>query len=105
MATYTVEQKTREMGIRKALGAPGAEIFQLFTWQFLKLLVLATVISVPVAWYLLSHFLKNFSYHTRLNAWIFGISAAITVVVAMVAISYQTIKAIRTNPAETLKRE
>jgi len=105
MSTYTVEQKTREMGIRKALGAPPAEIFQLFTWQFLQLLVLATVISVPVAWYLLSHFLKNFSYHTTVNLWIFGISAAITVVVAMAAISYQTIRAICTNPAETLKHE
>ncbi len=105
MATYTVEQKTREVGIRKALGAPAVTIFHLFTWQFLQLLVLATVISVPITWYLLSHFLKNYSYHTKLNAWIFGVSAAITVVVAMAAISYQTIRAIRTNPAETLKHE
>ena len=71
MATYTVEQKTREVGIRKALGAPPVTYFSLFTWQFLQLLVLATVISVPVAWYLLSHFLENYSYHTSLNAWIF----------------------------------
>ncbi len=105
MATFTVEQKTREVGIRKALGAPAATIFRLFTWQFLQLLLLATVISVPVSWYLMSNFLKNYSYHTNLNAWIFGISAAITVVVAMAAISFQTIRAIRTNPAETLKHE
>jgi predicted permease len=105
MATYTVEQKTREVGIRKALGAPAGTIFHLFTWQFLQLLALATVISIPVAWYLFSNFLKNYSYHTNLNVWIFGISAAITVVVAMAAISYQTIRAIRTNPAETLKHE
>jgi ABC-type antimicrobial peptide transport system permease subunit len=105
MATYTVEQKTREVGIRKALGAPASTIFQLFTWQFLQLLALATVISIPVAWYLLANFLKNYSYRTTLNVWIFGISAAITVVVALAAISYQTIRAIRTNPAETLKHE
>jgi ABC-type antimicrobial peptide transport system permease subunit len=105
MATFTVEQKTREVGIRKALGAPATTIFHLFTWQFLQLLALATVISVPVAWYLLTHFLKNYSYHTTLNVWIFGISAVITVVVAMAAISYQTLRAIRTNPAETLKHE
>jgi putative ABC transport system permease protein len=105
MATYTVEQRTREVGIRKALGAPPRTIFRLFTWQFLQLLVLATIISVPVAWYLLSNFLKNYSYHTRLNAWIFALAASITLLVAFAAISYQTIRAIRTNPAETLKHE
>jgi putative ABC transport system permease protein len=105
MATFAVEQKTREVGIRKALGAPAAKIFHLFTWQFLQLLALATLISIPVASYLLANFLKNYSYHTKLNAWIFIISAAITVVVAMAAISFQTIRAIRTNPAETLKHE
>lgn len=105
MATYTVEQKTREVGIRKALGAPPHIIFRLFTWQFLQLLVLATIISVPVAWYLLSNFLKNYSYHTRLNGWIFALAASVTLIVALAAISYQTLRAIRTNPAETLKHE
>ena len=105
MATYTVEQKTREVGIRKALGAPAPIIFRLFTWQFLQLLIIATVISVPIAWYLLSNFLRNYSYHTRLNAWIFALAASITLVVAFASISYQTIRAIRTNPAETLKHE
>jgi hypothetical protein len=105
MATYTVEQKTREVGIRKALGAPPHIIFRLFTWQFLQLLILATLISVPVAWYLLSNFLKNYSYHTKLNAWIFAMAASITLLVAFASISYQTIRAIRTNPAETLKHE
>jgi putative ABC transport system permease protein len=105
MATFTVEQKTREVGIRKALGAPAMTIFNLFTWQFMQLLLVAVVISVPVSWYLLSHFLKNYSYHTSLSAWIFILAASITLVVAMTSISYQTIRAIRTNPAETLKHE
>jgi putative ABC transport system permease protein len=105
MATYTVEQKTREVGIRKALGASPRIIFRLFTWQFLQLLVLATIISVPLAWYLLPRFLKNYSYHTRLNGWIFALAASITLLVAFAAISYQTVKAIRTNPADTLKHE
>ena len=105
MATYTVEQRTREVGIRKALGAPPRIIFRLFAWQFLQLLALATIISVPVSWYLLSHFLKNYSYHTRLNAWIFALAALITLVVAFASISYQTIRAMNTNPAETLKHE
>ncbi len=105
MATFTVEQKTREVGIRKALGAPPATIFNLFTRQFLVLLAIATAVSMPVAWYLLSRFLKNYSYHTDLDAWIFGLAALITLVVAFVSISYQTIRAMNTNPAETLKHE
>jgi putative ABC transport system permease protein len=105
LATYTVEQKTREVGIRKALGAPSLTIFQLFTREFLQLLLIAAIVSLPVAWFLLSRFLQNYSYHTRLNSWIFISSALITLVVAMAAISYQTLRAIRTNPADTLKYE
>ena len=95
MATYTVEQKTREVGIRKALGAPAAIIFHLFTWQFLQLLdpgdgnfrsgCLVPSFAFP----------EELQLSYQLNVWIFGISAAITVVVAMAAISYQTIRAIR----------
>jgi putative ABC transport system permease protein len=105
LATYTVEQKTREVGIRKALGAPSFTIFGLFTGEFLKLLLIAVLVSVPLAWYLFSRFLQNYSYHTRLNAWIFIVSAFITLFVALMAISYQTIRAIRTNPADILKYE
>ncbi len=105
LATFTVEQKTREVGIRKALGAPSHLIFGLFTGEFLKLLLIAALVSVPLAWYMFSRFLQNYSYHTRLSAWIFIVSALIALVVALMAISYQTIRAIRTNPADTLKYE
>jgi len=105
LATYTVEQKTREMGIRKALGAPSHTIFNLFTREFIRLLLVAAIISIPLAWFLLSRFLQNYSYHTHLNSGIFILSAIITLVVAMAAISYQTLRAIHTNPAETLKYE
>jgi ABC-type antimicrobial peptide transport system permease subunit len=105
MATFFVEQKTREMGIRKAHGAPPFTIFYLFTREFVKLLLVASVISVPVAWFLLSRFLQNYSYHTGLNAWIFLASATFTLIISLTVISYQTIRAIRTNPADTLKYE
>jgi ABC-type antimicrobial peptide transport system permease subunit len=105
LATYTMEQKKREMGIRKALGAPSMTIFYLFTREFLQLQLIAVITAIPVAWYFLSRFLNNYSYHIRLSAWIFIASAVITLIVAMAAISYQTIRAIRTEPAETLKYE
>jgi ABC-type antimicrobial peptide transport system permease subunit len=105
LSTYTVEQKTREVGIRKALGASSGSIFQIFTREFVQLLVISAVISFPAAWLLLSRFLRNYSYHIRLNAWIFIGSALITFIVAMLAISFQTFRAIKSNPAETLKHE
>jgi putative ABC transport system permease protein len=105
LATFSVEQKTREVGIRKAHGAPPLEIFRLFTVEFIQLLLIASVVSIPVAWYLLSRFLRNYSYHTRLSPWIFLVSAGVTLLLAMVAILFQAGRAIRTNPAETLKHE
>ena len=105
LATYTVEQKTHEVGVRKALGAPSLTIFRLFTREFMQLQLIAAFISIPIAWFLLSRYLQNYGYHTRLNGWIFLLSALLTLLVAMAAISYQTIRAILTNPAEILKYE
>jgi ABC-type antimicrobial peptide transport system permease subunit len=105
LATYSVEQKTREVGIRKAHGAPPLSIFQIFTLEFIQLLFISAVISVPLAWFLLSRFLRNYSYHIGLSPWIFVVAIVTTLIVAMLAILYQTGRAIRTNPAVTLKHE
>jgi ABC-type antimicrobial peptide transport system permease subunit len=105
LAAFTVEQKTREVGIRKALGATSLNIFVLFAKEFMQLLVIAIGISLPAAWFLFSRFLQNYSYHTQLDGWIFIISALTAMAVALTAISYQIFRAIRTNPAETLKFE
>lgn len=105
LATYTVEQKTREVGIRKAMGAPVPSILLLFSREFLMLLAVAAVISIPIAWYLLSRWLVSYGYRTTLHLWIFLGAALIAFLVAIIAISWQAIRAVRTNPAETLKYE
>jgi len=105
LAAFSVERKTREVGIRKAHGAPPFAILKLFTLEFVQLLILASIISIPVAWYFLSRFLQNYSYHTRLSPWIFLSSILITLTVAMSAVLFHTGRAARTNPAVTLKHE
>ena len=105
LATFTVEQKTREVGIRKALGAPVSAILYLFSKEFLQLLVIAAVISIPLSWYLLSRWLMTYDYRAKLNFWIFLGAALLALLVAMLAMSWQALRAVRTNPAETLKYE
>jgi putative ABC transport system permease protein len=105
LATYTVEQRTRELGLRKVLGATGRSIALLISSEFLRLLLIASVISIPIAWLLLNKYLANYGYHTQLNIWIFVIAIILTVIVASLAISYQLLIAIHSNPAKSLKYE
>jgi putative ABC transport system permease protein len=105
LANYTAEKKTREVGIRKAMGAPVHSILILFSKEFIQLLLIAAVISCPAAWYLLLSWLKSFGYHTSLNIWIFVGAALGALFIALLAITFQAIKSAQTNPAETLKYE
>ncbi|MFN8207971.1 MAG: ABC transporter permease [Bacteroidales bacterium] len=105
LATFTAERKTREIGIRKALGAPVSSILYLFSGEFVQLLLIASAIAIPVAWYLLKQWLLNFGYRTTLDGWIFISSALGSLLVALLAISYQAFRSASVNPAETLKYE
>jgi len=93
------------MSIRKALGASVMSIARMFTSEIMLLLLVATIIAVPIAWFLMSRFLQNYSYHTKLSLWIFVASALLTMGVALLTISYQTVRILLTNPAESLKTE
>jgi ABC-type antimicrobial peptide transport system permease subunit len=105
LATYTVEQRTRELGLRKVLGATAGSIIFLISSEFLRLLLIASVISIPLAWVLLNRYLSNYGYHTELNAAIFILAVLLTMIIAILAISYQLIVAINSNPAKSLKYE
>jgi putative ABC transport system permease protein len=105
LATYTVEQRRRELGLRKVLGASGRSIFRLVTGEFMKLLLLASLISVPISLFMLHKYLSNYGYHINLDPVIFLIALSISAFVAMAAISYQIITAINTDPAKSLKYE
>jgi putative ABC transport system permease protein len=105
LATYTVEQRTRELGLRKVLGASGSSIFGLISGEFMQLLLIASVISIPLSIFMLHKYLSNFAYHIQLTAWTFILALFLATIVSGLAISYQLISAIRTNPAKSLKYE
>lgn len=105
LATFTIEQRTRELGLRKVLGATGSSIVHLVSNEFMKLLLIASIISVPLSIFILQKYLSNYGYHIQLTIGIFILALFIAIMVGGMAISYQLFTAIRTNPAKSLKYE
>ncbi len=105
LATYTIEQRTRELGLRKVLGASGSSIFILISKEFLKLLLVASVIAIPLSVFMLHKYLSNYAFHVNLNISTFLLALFLSIVVALLAISYQLFTALRTDPAKSLKYE
>jgi putative ABC transport system permease protein len=105
LAAYTAEQRTREIGIRKAMGASSYTIFELLSVEFIKFVIIAFFISIIPAWYLISKWLENFVYHVSINYLIFIGGGLVALLIAILTVSYQSIKASRLNPAETLRYE
>ncbi|NIM12552.1 MAG: FtsX-like permease family protein [Candidatus Aminicenantes bacterium] len=105
LASFTAEQKTKEIGIRKVLGSTVSGIVLLFSRQFLKWVVVANIIAWPVAFYAMNKWLQNFAYRTTLGIEIFILSGLIALFIAMVTVSYQSIKAATANPVDALRYE
>lgn len=102
---YTVNRKTKEIGVRKVLGATSMQIVHLISNQFLKLIVIAALVAIPVAWWLMNSWLKDFTYGISIQLWHFIVSAAALLLVALVIVFVQTIKPSMASPADTLKEE
>jgi putative ABC transport system permease protein len=105
LASFLSEQRTKEIGIRKTLGASNIQILGLLLRIFAKLLLIACVIGVPVAWYLSSRWLESFVYQTPLGAMVFVSSIAIIVMITLLTVGYESLKASLTNPVKALKHE
>jgi len=105
LSAFMAEQRSKEIGIRKVLGATVTGITALLSYDFVKLVVLAIVIAVPVGWWAMDRWLRDFAYQTTLDWWIFGSAAAFAIGVALCTVSVQSIRAARANPARTLKSE
>lgn len=105
LATYTVEQRTRELGLRKVLGASGRIIFILISKEFSQLLAIASVISIPISIFMLHKYLSNYGFHIDLNISLFILALFLATIVALIAISYQLFRAMRNDPVKSLKYE
>jgi putative ABC transport system permease protein len=105
LASFLAEQRTREIGIRKILGATVAQVTVLLSKDFLKLVIAANLIAWPVAWYVMKRWLENFAYRSDISWWIFLMSGGVALVIALLTVSFQAIRAALANPVESLRYE
>ena len=105
LATFTAEQRTKEIGIRKVLGASVQGLVALLSKDFLRLVLIAVIIASPLAWYVMNKWLQNFAYQTSIGWQVFALTTLIAVVIAFVTISFQAIKAAIINPVKSLRTE
>ena len=105
MASFTAEQKTKEIGIRKVLGASVTGIVVLLAKNFLKLVIVANLIAWPIAYFAMRNWLTNYAYRIHIAPWTFILCSVLTVIIALLTVSYQSIKASVSNPVDAIKYE
>ncbi|MFZ6009718.1 MAG: ABC transporter permease [Bacteroidota bacterium] len=105
LAAFTAEQRTREIGIRKVLGATTYNIMMMLNRNFTRLVLVAVVVAVPVSIFIATRWLEGFAYRTNLQFWVFGASVFMSLVIAWITVSYHSLRAAWINPADTLKYE
>jgi putative ABC transport system permease protein len=105
LAIFTAEQRVKEMGIRKVLGATVVQIVSLLSQDFLKLISIAIFLSLPVSWYFMKEWLSGFEYNVGIQWWMFALAASSTIVVALIILGLQAIRSATTNPVDSLRTE
>lgn len=105
LVTYMAEQRTKEIGIRKVLGASVGNVVTMLSKDFLVLVVIASILAFPVAWWAMNKWLQDFEYRISISAWIFIIAGIVAVLIALFTVSFQAIKAAVANPVKSLRTE
>lgn len=105
LAMFTAEQRTKEIGIRKVLGASTGSLFGLLSREFLMLVVIALLIATPITWYGMNRWLQDFAYRTTISWWIFFAAGLIATTIALITVSFNALKAAIANPVKSLRNE
>jgi putative ABC transport system permease protein len=105
LTAFMAEQRTKEIGIRKVMGATIWDIVKLFTNNYVKLLLISLVIAIPVAWWIGDRYLQDFAYRISVAWWMLTVAALITVVLTLLTVYIQAIKAATSNPLDAIKTE
>jgi len=105
LATYTAERRTKEIGVRKVLGASVMQVTQMLSADFLKLVLIASLIAFPVAWWAMNKWLQSFAYRISISWWVFAVAGFTALLIALLTVSFQAIKAAMMNPVKSLRSE
>jgi putative ABC transport system permease protein len=105
LSSYMAESRFKEIGIRKVMGASVSQIVTMMSTEFVKLVLIAFVIAVPVAWYSMNKWLESFAYQISIEWMVFVWAGIVALSIALITISFESIKAAMSNPAESLRNE
>jgi putative ABC transport system permease protein len=105
LAAFSAEQRQKEIGIRKVLGASVAGVVGLLSKEFVKLVGIAFILATPLSWWAMNKWLEAFAYKVPISWWMFAIAGALSIFIALITVSFQAIKAALANPVKSLKTE
>ena len=105
LGTYMAEERTKEIGVRKVLGASVSNIVQMLSVDFLKLVLISALFAIPIGWWVMNTWLQDFAYRINVGWWVFIVAIAVAAIIALATVSYQAIKAAVSNPVKSLRTE